>query len=159
LLFPPCCYFSFLAAFLAAARAAVNCWPRFLIPLMRVASAGGSRPNSSLSNRASPWMVMIRATSRLAFLVSVGRSSRSVADWKRRWKRFLTTSLSDRLSWSSLISRYSEDFIGPSLYFHPLGAGNPAHPMTRRLTNRQRNGILYATRARQSRALVSGRPA
>ena len=34
-------------------------------------------------------MVLMRATSRLALRISLGVSRRSVADWKRRWNRFL----------------------------------------------------------------------
>src|SRR5205823_9575176 len=53
----------------------------------------------------------MRATSRLALLISLGVSSRSVADWKRKWNKCLIVSLSVSSSCSSLISRYSDDFI------------------------------------------------
>src|ERR1700730_15858701 len=56
-------------------------------------------------------MVLIRDTSRLALIISLGVSRRSVADWKRRWNRFLTTSLSDSSSCSSFMPRYSDVFM------------------------------------------------
>src|SRR5436189_223238 len=62
-------------------------------------------------------MVMIRATSFLALMISLGVSRRSVADWNRRWNRFFTTSLRVRSSCSSLIPRRSEFFIAAILMF------------------------------------------
>src|SRR5437879_1682998 len=59
-------------------------------------------------------MVLIRATSRLALLISLGVSRRSVADWKRRWNRCLISSVRAKLSCSSLIPRYSTGFIIPT---------------------------------------------
>src|SRR6516165_9261055 len=55
----------------------------------------------------------MRATSLRALRISLGVSSRSVADWKRRWNRFLIVSLSVRSSCSSLIARYSAGFMLP----------------------------------------------
>src|SRR5439155_19162406 len=46
---------------------------------------------------------------------SLGVSSRSVADWTRRWKRFLISSFSDSPNCSSLMPRYSSVFIAPVL--------------------------------------------
>src|SRR6266849_3346779 len=69
---------------------------------------------------------MMRATSRLALLISLGVSSRSVADWKRRWNKCLTVSLSVKSSCSSLISRYSDGFISRSSSLHRQPGDQPA---------------------------------
>src|SRR5207244_3928278 len=60
----------------------------------------------------SRWIVLMRAISCLALRISLGVSRRSVADWKRRWNRFLMTSLSASASCSSLMPRYSAGFTG-----------------------------------------------
>src|SRR5262245_23625923 len=87
--------------------------------------------------------------SRRALRISPGVSSRSVADWNRSWNRCFSMSRRVRASCSSLIPRYSAAF----------GALAMVIPQTAcRFTNRHLNGILYATRARQSLAAGSGRP-
>ena len=48
----------------------------------------------------------MRATSRFALRISLGVSSRSVADWKRRWNRFFSCSFSE--SWSCSRVRAAE---------------------------------------------------
>src|SRR5438128_605027 len=69
--------------------------------------------------------------SRFAFLISLGVSSRSVADWKRNWNRCLIVSLSVRSTCSSLISRISRAFMGTSLSRkRPLDAGPPGDETT-----------------------------
>src|SRR5207245_9048909 len=56
--------------------------------------------------------------SRLALRSSLGVSSRSVADWNRSWNRCFSMSRRVRLSWSSLIPRYSAAFA--AFMFPPL---------------------------------------
>src|SRR5579859_495054 len=53
----------------------------------------------------------MRATSLRALRISLGVSNRSVADWKRKWNRFLTVSLSVRARCSSLMARNSAGFM------------------------------------------------
>src|SRR5215831_7343111 len=60
-------------------------------------------------------MVLMRATSRRALRISLGVSRRSVADWKRKWNKFLTVSLSVSARCSSLMARNSAGFIAYSL--------------------------------------------
>src|SRR5258707_12961382 len=71
----------------------------------------------------------MRATSRLARLISLGVSRRSVADCTFRWNRFLIVSLSVRSSCSSLIARYSAGLV--AFIAHPPGFTSPDARTTR----------------------------
>src|SRR5262245_15926281 len=124
--FAPPTFFSFFLppAFLAAALASAASRPFCLLACRAAticrqasclalawASASLAAASRSLTSVRSRWMVRMRASSRLALRISLGVSRRSVADWKRRWKMFLTTSLRLSSSCSSLMPRYSAGFI------------------------------------------------
>src|SRR5947209_7751185 len=63
----------------------------------------------------------MRAISRLALRISLGVSRRSVADWKRRWKRCLSSSFNVSPSCSSPMPRYSSGFMVRLLHAGPPG--------------------------------------
>src|SRR5262249_11547199 len=73
-----------------------------------------------LARPRSPCSVLMRAMSRRVLRISPGVSSRSVADWKRRWNRFFSNSARVRPSCSSLIPRYSLSLARRGIFPSPL---------------------------------------
>src|SRR5947209_13509752 len=103
---------------------------------------------------------MMRATSRRALRISLGVSRRSVADWKRRWKRFLIVSLSVSSNCSSLMARYSAGFMMLSSTNGPLAnarAPRDESAPERHLVGDPGQGIA-GRRLRQTADLVEDHP-
>src|SRR5438552_8588021 len=92
---------------------------------MPLTCSSGSWVSNSRTNSRSRCRVRARAMSCLALRISLGVSSRSVADWKRSWNRCLIVSLSVSRRCSSLISRNWAGFIVASL---SRGASDPGLP-------------------------------
>ena len=103
---------------------------------MRVASWSAGSAFSFASSR-SRWIVLSRAMSRLALRISVGVSSRSVADWKRRWNRCFSVSF--RVSAELLVAHPPESFILVGIFT----CGESAESCSVGITDTRHSALIY----------------